>query len=185
MAMTATIEAPPRKVVPALRRTPIPLRDPVPARRVIDRNPTAAVPATQGTLLLEPAVPAAAPASDARSEAPAPAAPPEDREWAARFIQAATEVASGLRAPSQLVRWTTPDLHATLTRRATLAARVRSAGAYRAGKPIVRSLVMQPSRRGGAYEVAAVVVDLDRVRAVALRMQRFDHRWRVTDCEIG
>ena len=43
---------------------------------------------------------------------------------------------------------------------------------------------MQVVRRG-VYEVAAVVADLDRCRAVALRVERFDGRWRVTALEVG
>jgi hypothetical protein len=110
--------------------------------------------------------------------------PVEDRDWAARFVHAATEVASGLRSPTQLVRWTSPDIHATLQRRAALASRARAAGVYRAGKPIVRSLRMSVVRPG-VYEVCAVVGDVDRVLAVALRMERFDGRWRVSALEIG
>jgi hypothetical protein len=41
------------------------------------------------------------------------------------------------------------------------------------------------SVRPDVYEVCAVVGDLDRVRAIALRMEDFDGRWRVTALEIG
>jgi hypothetical protein len=182
--MTATMEAPTSLAVPALRRSPVPLRDPVPARRVLDRHESRVVDATQGTLTLVPATPPAAPEFAVQPEPAIPSAPPEDREWVARFVQAATEVASGLRSSSQLIRWTTPEIHAAIHRRHALAARVRGAGLYRAGKPVVRSLRMQVVRRG-VYEVTAVVADLDRFRAVALRVERFDGRWRVTALEVG
>jgi Family of unknown function (DUF6459) len=182
--MTATMEAPTGLAVPTLRRSPVPLRDPVPARRVLDRNESRVVDATQGTLTLVSALPPAAPEFDVQPEPATPSAPPEDREWVARFVQAATEVASGLRSSSQLIRWTTPEIHAGIHRRHALASRVRGAGLYRAGKPVVRSLRMQVVRRG-VYEVAAVVADLDRFRAVALRVERFDGRWRVTALEVG
>ena len=182
--MTATMEAPASLAVPTLRRSPVPLRDPVPARRVLDRHESRVVGATQGTLTLVSETPPAAPDFGIHPEPAIPSAPPEDREWVARFVQAATEVASGLRSSSQLIRWTTPEIHAGIHRRHALAARVRSAGLYKAGKPIVRSLRMQVVRRG-VYEVAAVVADLDRCRAVALRVERFDGRWRVTALEVG
>jgi hypothetical protein len=110
--------------------------------------------------------------------------PPEHREWVATFVHAASEVALGLRPAAQLIRWTTMDVHANLHRRAFLAARARSAGVYRAGKPIVRSLRMV-TVRPGVYEVCAVVGDLDRARAIALRMEDLEGRWRVTALEIG
>jgi hypothetical protein len=181
--VTATVGLPRPAAVPSLRRSPIPLRDPAPARRVLDRDAGPGVPPTQGTLALaidQPLTVAPAPS-------PAPAAvqvPPEHREWAATFVHAATEVALGLRSPAQLIRWTTMDVHATLQRRGSLAARARAAGVYKAGKPKVRSLRISRVR-AGVYEICAVVGDLDRVRAVALRMEDLDGRWRVTALEIG
>jgi hypothetical protein len=180
--MTATI-APPRRAAPSLRRSPIPLRDPVPARRVLDRDVVREVPPTQETLAF--AVTARVnPAADPPSIPTPVRVPPEDREWAAVFVHAATEVALGLRSASQLIRWTTMEVHANLQRRGSLAARARAAGAYKAGKPFVRSLRMM-SVRPDVYEVCSVVGDLDRVRAIAFRMEDLDGRWRVTALEIG
>ena len=181
--MTATVDLPRRSAAPSLRRSPIPLRDPAPARRVLDRDAARGVPPAQETLAF--AIKARV---DPRAEPPPPPTPvlvpPEDREWAGVFVHAATEVALGLRSASQLIRWTTMDVHANLHRRGSLAARARAAGAYKAGKPIVRSLRMMRVRPD-VYEVCAVVGDLDRVRAIALRMEDFDGRWRVTALEIG
>ena len=181
--MTATASLPRKAAVPTLRRSPIPLREPAPARRVFDRDSQNCVPPTQGTLALA----IETPLTVAPPPPPAPVVvrvPPEHREWAATFVHAATEVALGLRSPAQLIRWTTMDVHATLQRRGSLAARARAAGIYKAGKPHVRSLRIC-SVRPGIYEICAVVGDLDRVRAVALRMEDLDGRWRVTALEIG
>jgi hypothetical protein len=179
--MTAIVDLP-RPKAPNLRRSPIPLRDPVPARRVLDRDVTSDVPPTQETLAF--AVTRVNPAADPPPPPTPVRVPPEDREWAAVFVHAATEVALGLRSASQLIRWTTMDVHANLQRRGSLAARARAAGMYKAGKPFVRSLRMM-TVRPDVYEVCAVVGDLDRVRAIALRMEDFDGRWRVTALEIG
>jgi hypothetical protein len=183
----ATVEAPPRALVPALRRVPVPVRDPEPATRVLDRHLEAPMPSAQGTLVLVlPTAPVAppAPARDAPTAPPTVVVPPEVREWTAMFVQAATEVASGLRPAYQLRRWTSSDLHEALQRRYDFATQARAAGIYKAGRPIVRSLHMQLVQPGD-YEVTGVVGDLERVRAVALRMQRFSGRWRVTGLEIG
>uniref|UniRef100_UPI00262EF298 Rv3235 family protein n=1 Tax=uncultured Pseudokineococcus sp. TaxID=1642928 RepID=UPI00262EF298 len=37
----------------------------------------------------------------------------------------------------------------------------------------------------GVVEAAAVVMDTDRVRAVALRLEGWDTRWRLTALELG
>ncbi|MEJ5946162.1 Rv3235 family protein [Pseudokineococcus basanitobsidens] len=110
---------------------------------------------------------------------------------------AVVEVLSGHRPAAQLVRWTTLEVHAELQRRAALAARLRparpsrrpsspsGAGASRAGRPAVvrRVHVCRPSE--GVVEASAVVVDGDRVRAVALRLEGWDRRWRATAVEVG
>ncbi|HST86490.1 MAG TPA: Rv3235 family protein [Kineosporiaceae bacterium] len=108
---------------------------------------------------------------------------PEPKLWAATFIQAAMEVAGGLRSAGQLVRWTTPEVHAILVRRGALTARARR-GIATASKPRVRALVAC-APRAGVCEVSAVIAEPDRVRAVAFRMEGLHGRWRVTELEIG
>lgn len=107
---------------------------------------------------------------------------PEPRRWAGQFVQAAVEVATGHRAASQLVRWTTEDVHAMLARRNRLALR-------REGRPPtcqvrVRS-VHTMSPRLGVVEACAVVSDQIRYRAVAIRLEGERGRWRVTAFEMG
>ena len=166
-----------------LRRTPVPLREPRPVQRVLDGGRRSRVPETQGTLALDVPIPVEPDPSPAAVGRAVPVEEmPEPREWALTFAQAATEVAAGMRAPTQLVRWTTLDVHAMLARRGGLAARMRRAGRYPIGPPQVRTLRMfRPA--AGVYEVSAVVGDQDRVRALAFRMEGFGERWRVTALE--
>ncbi|WP_285596498.1 Rv3235 family protein [Kineosporia sp. NBRC 101731] len=108
---------------------------------------------------------------------------PEPRPWAAAFIQAAMEVASGLRPPTQLIRWTTPEVHGTLVRRGTLTARALRNGNGMGTKPRLRALrVCVP--KTGVCEVSAVIAEPERVRAVAFRMEGLHGRWRVTEFEM-
>ncbi|MCD5351775.1 Rv3235 family protein [Kineosporia mesophila] len=108
---------------------------------------------------------------------------PEPRPWAAAFIQAAMEVTSGLRPPTQLIRWTTPEVHGTLVRRGTLTARALRNGNGKGTKPRLRALrVCVP--RTGVCEVSAVIAEPERVRAVAFRMEGLHGRWRVTEFEM-
>ncbi|GAB3246442.1 Rv3235 family protein [Kineosporia babensis] len=108
---------------------------------------------------------------------------PEPRPWAAAFIQAAMEVACGLRPPTQLVRWTTPEVHGTLVRRGALTARTLRNSSGPGAKPRLRALVLC-SPKAGVYEVSAVINEPQRIRAVAFRMEGLHGRWRVTEFEM-
>jgi hypothetical protein len=194
--------------LPPLRRLPVPLAQPRPALRVVRDEPDA-VSLAQGTLALPLAGQAREHADDPAGRDPvnpagdpnrtagagphpeptvgnprrAPSAVlPEPRQWAAQFVQAAVEVTTGLRPPSQLVRWTNDEVRTLLARRADLA---RNTGA-RARQPrrgIVRSArVCIP--RDGVAEATVVISDGPRIRAVALRLEGTDGRWRVTALRI-
>jgi hypothetical protein len=177
------------ETLPPLRRRVVPVHEPRPAVRVS----TAAVtwpPPTQGTLAL--ALPGRADRQPKTSRRRPPVAQPgsvmgllpEPRLWASTFVQAAMEVAEGLRSPGQLVRWTTPEVHQLLVRRGGLTARARRAGGESSAKPRLRTIRLD-SPRAGVCEVAAVIADTNRVRCVAFRMESVHGRWRVTDIEIG
>jgi hypothetical protein len=111
---------------------------------------------------------------------------PDPVRWAAQFVQAAVEVAVGLRPAVQLVRWTHEDVYATLARRNDVAVRARRAGrlAVPLGRTRVRS-VRCCAVHDGVVEASAVVTDGVRHRGVALRLEGLDGRWRVTAMEIG
>lgn len=100
--------------------------------------------------------------------------------WARHFTQVALEVTAGLRPPGQLVRWTSDEVQAALRRRHALARRRGPAPT----RGVVRSVhVAHPV--SGVAEVAAVVADGTRHRAVAFRMEGAGGRWRVTALELG
>jgi hypothetical protein len=187
--------------VPVLRVRPIPVAEPRPALRVVPR--TAPVEThtdvDQGVLTLH-AAPGSHPsdAGYACDEAepaggriqPVSRPLPPATQWARQFVQAALEVAGGRRSPSQLLRWASEDVFSTLARRAALASRVEHTGtaattrSARATTVAVRSVrVCRPSY--AVVEATIVVTDRGRIRAVALRMEGVDGRWRVTALEIG
>lgn len=110
---------------------------------------------------------------------------PEPRPWASRLVQAIVEVTSGVRPVSQLVRWTTTDVYATIQRRIAHNELLnqRSATGRRIGA-IVRSIhVDEPA--DGVAEVCAVVQHGARCRAIALRLEGFDGRWQCTALQVG
>lgn len=179
---------------PRLRRLPVPVSQPRAALRVV-RDDGPPIPPAQTVLtlplplgVLPTADPGADPGADfaARRRTPGHALP-DPADWARQFVQAAIEVTTGLRPASQLVRWTTDEIRNRLARRAELAHRMSRRAAPRAQSTqpsTVRSTrVCIP--RDGVAEACAVVSDGVRFRAVALRMEGLDGRWRVTVLELG
>jgi len=186
--------AAPTPVQPRLRRSPIPKHEPHPASRVAAWDAEAYPPPTQGTLALALPDDVAA-GADRSGSTPTPSSRqspegtpvgllPEPNAWAATFIQAAMEVAGGLRSAGQLVRWTTPEVHGLLVRRGALMSRARRSGTVIGSKPRLRA-VLTCTPRPGICEISAVIAEPNRVRAVAFRMEGLHGRWRVTELEIG
>jgi hypothetical protein len=152
---------------------------------------------TQGTLALKWTLPSGLPATPepprhlrlVTSQAARPADLPDPNAWAAAFAQAAVEVMEGHRPASQLVRLTTSEVYADARRRGELAQRQRLAQPSRGGirQAVVRALVrsvhvFEPAE--GVAEVTAVVRRGSRVRALALRLEAVDTRWRCTALEL-
>jgi Family of unknown function (DUF6459) len=100
--------------------------------------------------------------------------------WAMQFTQVALEVIAGLRPPGQLLRWTSEEVQSALQRRHALA--LRTGGQPRRSR--VRSVHVSTPVEGVA-EVAAVVGDGVRCKAVAFRMEGGHEHWQVTVLDLG
>lgn len=181
--MSALLRQTPSGTMPALRSLPVPVTEP--AVSTILRTSTP-VHATQGALALAFAVSERSLAQDPVF-GPQPTSSddlPDPEATCSALVQAVVEVLGGVRPPTQLVRWLSNDVHAALTRRAALAARMR-----RGATPTIRASVVRAVRvclpADGVAEGSAVIVDGDRVRAVAIRLEGLDGRWRATALEVG
>lgn len=95
------------------------------------------------------------------------------------------EVFAGVREVDQLARWLTEDAYRKLLTRANLAARARSARGVPAIRPVyaLRS-VHHSSPADSVVEAVVVVQGAARTRAVALRLEGLDGRWRATSLAI-
>lgn len=97
-----------------------------------------------------------------------------------RLLVAALEALAGRRSLHQLAGHLSPGVYSGLVRDLERPARTR---AWRT-PPSVRSVrVCEPA--DGVAEVAAVVQDGARCRAVALRLEGLDGRWRCVRLQIG
>lgn len=104
--------------------------------------------------------------------------------------QAAVEVLGGNRPAAQLGRWTTPEIVQRFQQRADM---LRLLQEQFEGKAALQELHRNPHVRRcrvcrvdhGVYEVALVVVEPRRSRAVAMRVERLGRGWSVTQLEVG
>ncbi|MFE7631197.1 Rv3235 family protein [Kocuria sp. NPDC057446] len=104
--------------------------------------------------------------------------------------QAAVEVLGGSRPAAQLIRWTTPEIVERFQQRAEM---LRLLQEQFEGKAALQELHRNPHVRRcrvcrvdvGVYEVALVIVEPRRSRAVAMRVERLGRGWGVTQLEVG
>lgn len=174
---TAAHQSPARR----LRSLPVPVAEPAAG----ERRPVT-VPATQGALALSFSAVERIGAQDPLfgPQPTSSTALPDPEATCAALVRAVVEVLGGVRPATQLVRWMSHDVHTALTRRAALAARVN-----RSAPPGLRAAVVRGVRTcvpaDGVVEASAVVLDAHRVRAVAVRLEGLDGRWRATALEVG
>ncbi|WP_157571433.1 Rv3235 family protein [Kocuria rosea] len=104
--------------------------------------------------------------------------------------QAAVEVLGGSRPAAQLSRWTTPEIVQRFQQRADM---LRLLQEQFEDKAALQELHRNPHVRRcrvcrvdrGVYEVALVLVEPRRSRAVAMRVERLGRGWSVTELEVG
>ncbi len=95
------------------------------------------------------------------------------------------EVLAGVREVDQLSRWLTEDAFRALVLRANLATRARSARGVRASRPVHAILsVHSSSPADGVVEATVIVAGPARTRAVAMRLEGLDRRWRAVSLAL-
>jgi hypothetical protein len=105
---------------------------------------------------------------------------PDPGPWTAQLVQAVLEVLGRERPRQQLVRWLSPEVYAELS--AHIAAGAVRPGTGQPGgraRRTVSSLhLCEPA--DGVVEASAVVLGGTRARAMAVRLEGWDGRWRCT-----
>ncbi|QIX27662.1 hypothetical protein ncot_14445 [Nocardioides sp. JQ2195] len=110
--------------------------------------------------------------------------------WVVTFSQSCVEVIGGDRPVSQLLRWTTPQIHHELAYRAGVVARagVHAAGRGRGRRPSVRPQVQTAHTcflAEGVVEFCTRVKYGERSRCLAGRLEVVSGRWQCTALEFG
>ncbi|KQY56255.1 MULTISPECIES: Rv3235 family protein [unclassified Nocardioides] len=151
----------------------------------------------QGTLALElepdlgpPWAPEQSPQRGADVVAVAPPVRADLHRWIVTFSQACVEVIGGDRPASQLVRWTSPRIHAEVAYRAGVVARagVHAAGHGRGRRPVVRPQVQTVHTcflDDDTVEFCVRVKYGERNRCLAGRLEIVSSRWQCTALEFG
>lgn len=95
------------------------------------------------------------------------------------------EVLAGARDLEQIARWVTDDVYRHLLKRVVLSTRARRARGQSATRPnfaISSRTVCEP--RDGVIEAVVIVTGRARTRAVAIRLEGLDRRWRATAIHV-
>jgi hypothetical protein len=95
------------------------------------------------------------------------------------------EILAGARDLDQISRWVNDDVYRHLLKRVVLSARARQAKGQRATRPnftIGSTTLCEP--RDGVVEAVVIVRGRARTRAVALRLEGLDSRWRATAINV-
>jgi len=95
------------------------------------------------------------------------------------------EVLAGVREVEQLARWLGEDAFRALITRSNLSARARNARGIAPARPVHRILSTRcSSPTDGVVEGVVIVAGPARTRAVAIRLEGWDGRWRATSLAL-
>jgi hypothetical protein len=95
------------------------------------------------------------------------------------------EILAGARELEQISRWVSDDVYRHLLKRVVLSARARRAKNQPVARPtfaIGSTLFTEP--KDGVVEAVVIVRGRARTRAVAIRLEGLDHRWRATAINV-
>ncbi len=95
------------------------------------------------------------------------------------------EILAGARDLEQISRWVTDDVYRHLLKRVVLSARARQAKGHAPARPAFSiGSISQFEPRDGVVEAVVIVRGRARARAVAIRLEGLDSRWRATAINV-
>lgn len=107
---------------------------------------------------------------------------PDPTETIEKLALVGCEIIAGIRTVEQIGRWVTDDVYRVLAERAVAARRSRAtaegAGANRPLITVGLTVITEP--RDGVVEGVSLVRIGQRTRAMCIRLEGLDHRWRAS-----
>ncbi|MER3387383.1 MAG: Rv3235 family protein [Microcella pacifica] len=110
---------------------------------------------------------------------------PDPRPLLENLTRCVIEILAGARELEQIARWVTDDVYRTLLSRSVISARARAARRAPTRRPsfsLGGVRICEP--RDGVVEAVIVVVNRARCRAVAIRLEGLDRRWRASAIHV-
>jgi len=110
---------------------------------------------------------------------------PDPEPFLRNLTRGVLEVFAGVRDVEQLARWLTEEAYRPLVVRANLATRARSARGLAAKRPTHAIVsVRWSSPADGIVEGVVIASAPARTRAIAIRLEGLDRRWRATSLAL-
>ncbi|HEV7949183.1 MAG TPA: Rv3235 family protein [Glaciihabitans sp.] len=110
---------------------------------------------------------------------------PEPRALLENLARCLVEILAGARDLEQIARWVSDDVYRHLLKRVVLSTRARRARGQQPARPafsISSTSLCEP--RSGVIEAVVIVNNRVRTRAVAIRLEGLDKRWRATAIHV-
>lgn len=110
---------------------------------------------------------------------------PDPEPLLVNLTRCVIEVLAGARELDQLARWVSDDVYRHLLKRTVLSARARAVKGQQPHRPAItigRLSISEP--RDGVVEAVVMVHSKARSRAVALRLEGLDNRWRASAIHV-
>jgi Family of unknown function (DUF6459) len=110
---------------------------------------------------------------------------PDPRPLLENLTRCVIEILAGARELEQIARWVTDDVYRNLLKRVVISARARRATGRLVHRPTITigsTSICEPA--DGVIEAVVIVNSRTRSRAVAVRLEGLDGRWRATAIHV-
>lgn len=110
---------------------------------------------------------------------------PDPRPLLENLTRCVVEVLAGARELQQIARWVSDDVYRHLLKRVVLSDRARRARGQAVARPhFTIGSIACSEPRDGVVEAVVIVHGRARTRAVAIRLEGLDKRWRATALNV-
>lgn len=110
---------------------------------------------------------------------------PDPRPLLENLTRCVIEIIAGARDLEQIARWVDDGVYTRLLKRVVASAQARQAARRSAKRPVITlGNITMCEPRDGVVEAVVIVHSRMRTRAVAIRLEGLDRRWRATSIHV-